>query len=113
MNEPYDEILERRVTKTGRSTGTTTGMLSEIGTFKVLFCGNFIKFKNCFQIDDIDGSFGEEGDSGSGVFLEEKERHEKKALGILFATAKDSQNTLVCDVKKFLELCDLELFHPT
>lgn len=56
-------------------------------------------------------------DSGSGVFLKETERHGKKALGILFATDEqnipDDTTSLVCDVKQFLELCNLELFDPT
>ena len=111
------EIQISIVTKIGRTTNKTTGRLSEIGTYKVKYYGRDIKFKECFQITDQGSRFGREGDSGSGVFLTETERHGKKALGILIATDErnipNDTKSLVCDVKKFLELCDIELFDPT
>ena len=111
------EIQSTIVTKIGRTTKKTTGLLSEIGSYKVTHNWKDRIFKECFQITDQGSRFGREGDSGSGVFLKETERHEKKALGILFATDKrnipDDTTSLVCDVKQFLELCNLELFDPT
>lgn len=105
------EIRKTTVTKIGRTTKKTTGLLSEIGTYKVKHYGRDIKFKECFIITDKGSRFSIEGDSGSGVFLKVPEGHVKKALGILIAT--DDTNTIVCDVKRFSELCNLELFDPT
>lgn len=99
------------VKKTGRSTGQTFGLLSGRGSFKVTQCGKDIKFKDCFQIMNIDRRFCEKGDSGAGVFLEETENN--KALGMIIAEAKEDPYTLVCDVKHFLEECHLELYIPT
>lgn len=76
-------------------------------------CGKDIKFKDCFQIMNIDRRFCEKGDSGAGVFLEETERQNNKALGMIIADAERGPYTLVCDVKHFLEECHLELFIPT
>lgn len=105
------EIQKTIVTKTGRTTNETTGRLSENATFIVKHYGRNIKFKKCFQITHQGSRFSREGDSGSGVFLKVPEGHVKKALGILIGT--DETSSLVCDVKKFLELCNLELVDPT
>ena len=100
------------VSKKGTATGETTGLLHEgTLTFKIdnkYFNGGFHLFKGCYAVKDTKTAFCEDGDSGSGVFLKETKNRPKKALGILFASS--NSKSYVCDIKKIVELFDLEVY---
>lgn len=101
------------VSKKGTATGETTGLLHEgTLTFKIdnnYFDGVFTSFKGCYAVKDIETAFCEDGDSGSGVFLKETKNQPKKALGILFANS--NSKSFVCDIKKIVELFNLEVYY--
>lgn len=101
-----------RVTKKGRTTGTTIGYLVDNSLSvrinksfpsKGCFC-----FCNCYAIENNteDQPFFEAGDSGSGVYVIEKE-NTLKPLGIAFA--KSCLYTAVCKIDKIVEKLNLEI----
>lgn len=95
------------VSKKGRSTKVTIGILSE-NTISIKL--NNIWFKNCFCIYNYNDSetFFKEGDSGSGVFLIDEEGESKKALGIAFAFSRTE--TCVCDIRNIVQAFDIACY---
>lgn len=78
-----------KVIKTGRTTGTTIGILkNSIFTVRVdksFLSRGYFAFFNCYAIGNIKNeTFFKEGDSGSGVYVLEKDET-LKPLGIAFA----------------------------
>lgn len=78
------------MTKTGRTTGETTGVL-KYSNYSIRVNLPFpsqesLKFCNCYAVEDLDeNSFFSQGDSGAGVFVEDTLFATKKPLGIAFA----------------------------
>lgn len=93
-----------RVIKRGCRTGETEGVLVD-GDFSLCVelikhsgqTSSFVYFNQCFAIEDIDRSFFDQGDSGSGVFVLENGKP-TRPLGIAFANRMITQTTAVCRI---------------
>lgn len=84
------------VRKTGRTTGETTGFIEDT-TFSI------DKWLDCYKISKHKSvEFSKKGDSGSGVFLVEKDGTQKP-LGILLGNLKRSKHKLVCKIDRVLD----------
>lgn len=97
-----------KVTKTGRSTKTTTGYVYERNlSIGIPHRGNTYLFFKCYSIkaDTDTGIFSQNGGSGSGVFL--NENGSLKPLGILIGsfTAK----SIVCKIDKIVNDLSLQI----
>lgn len=101
-----------KVTKTGRTTGKTTGYLVDNSlSFRInksfpskgCFC-----FHNCYAIENNTGDqpFFEPGDSGSGVYVIVNE-NTLKPLGIAFANS--CSYTAVCNIDQVVEKLNLAI----
>lgn len=99
--KPFKE-RKFKVTKTGRTTGSTTGYIHKINYF-----GR--KWKDCYSISSDElGNFSDKGDSGSGVFfVEEDGTH--KPLGILIGQLKKTNFKIVCKIETFLHTKGLKI----
>ena len=102
------------VMKKGTATGVTRGVyggffMSTNVRFEKSPTGPFFTFENCYRIDDKKEQFFDTGDSGSGVFLLDKEDSRVKALGIAFARWSFQPATLVCKVKHIAESFNLTI----
>lgn len=103
---------ETKVTKSGRTTGTTIGDLKDDSlTFRVetfFMSRGFIAFYNCYAVENILGmnDFFKQGDSGSGVFVIENGQT-LKPLGIAFAFL--SSQTAVCKINRIINKLDLTI----
>ena len=101
-----------RVSKDGRTTGYTTGFLSDDS---LMVCvdnchnGSFYYFEGCFGVVSDQQSFFEPGDSGSGVYLLDASDTSKhsKPLGIAFA--RTGCLTAVCRIREFLDACNVAI----
>lgn len=94
-----------KVVKRGNASGETTGVLfDKIISVKIGFQmesePSYI-FQNCYSIKDEqrDSPFFKIGDSGSGVFVIDKENQSLAALGIAFARGEYNRITYVCKIK--------------
>lgn len=97
------------VTKTGRTTGKTTGVLKYSNhSIKVNLpfpSQGFLTFCNCYAVEDLeDERFFSQGDSGAGVFVIENNAA-KIPLGIAFASSGSS--TFVSRIDTFIKEFDL------
>ena len=102
------------VIKKGTATGKTRGVyggffMSEKVDFKESSNGVFFIFENCYRIRDKEGQFFDDGDSGSGVFLLDKEDSKVKVLGIAFARSLYQCATLVCKVNHIADRFNLSI----
>lgn len=101
------------VTKKGITTGTTYGRLIEDSRSILMEVGpETFKFDNCYVIeninDDDDDPFFHEGDSGSGVYVIDKNNKEPiKPLGI--AIAFTNWQTAVCNISKIVDQLGLQI----
>ena len=94
-----------KVVKRGNASGETTGDLCDksisvkIG-FQMESEPSYV-FQNCYSIKDEqrNSPFFKIGDSGSGVFVIDKENQSLAALGIAFARGKCNRRTFVCKIK--------------
>lgn len=101
-----------KVTKIGRTTGETMGYL--IGDDLVcrvdesFMSSGFLIFFDCYSVDnmEIGNPFFRDGDSGSGVYLIDRDES-LKALGIAFAYL--SSITAVCKIDMIVDKLDLEI----
>lgn len=100
-----------KVFKRGGTTGETEGYLSDDSLSVCLDFtnGGFYFFDRCYGVENINSSFFEPGDSGSGVFLIENEIP-TKPLGIAFAFHKRSQTTAVCRIDKIVDAFNLSVY---
>lgn len=102
------EMKGKRVIKTGRTTGTTVGILNEhllsIRINSFLSGLGYLSFFNCYAVDTPE--FFKEGDSGSGVFLIEKNGI-SKPLGIAFAFMDSC--TAVCRIDTIVDVLNLTI----
>lgn len=102
------EMKGKKVIKTGRTTGTTVGELTEnLISIKVnssFSAWGYFSFFNCFAIDTP--NFFKEGDSGSGVFVIEQ-NETLKPLGIAFAFMESY--TVVCSIDTIVDELDLAI----
>nr|XP_022308693.1 uncharacterized protein LOC111114603 isoform X3 [Crassostrea virginica] len=98
---------ETVVTKTGRTTGTSFGVLCyDTCVFRTNdpeVRGKYYSFPNCYGIIDQDDNhpFFERGDSGSGVYLSQQNKKTNKVLGIGIGIASDTDGsdvTFVCNI---------------
>ena len=102
-----------RVTKIGRTTGKTVGLLSRenesISIPNRNVDGGFCEFEDCYSIENCNSSslFFDLGDSGSGVFLLDNFGNSNKALGIAFATG--CEKTYVCKLKEIVKQFNLSV----
>lgn len=96
------KLQEFKVTKIGRTTGSTKGYIKDrtFSAKKRLDCYSISKEKS----DD----FSKKGDSGSGVFLVEKDKTQKP-LGILIGGLTKSKLKIVCKIDKVLEKHGLKI----
>lgn len=103
---------ETKVTKSGRTTGTTIGDLTDDSlTVRVdtsFLSRGYIAFFNCYAVEDIteQEAFFRQGDSGSGVFVIEKDET-LKPLGIAFASL--FSQTAVCKIDSIIDKLDLTI----
>lgn len=100
------------VTKKGRTTGKTEGILASendsvcIRNSKV--DGKYCIFESCYSIKSLSESpFFEGGDSGSGVFLAGENNECNKALGIAFASG--ITKTYVCKMREIVEAFNIDV----
>lgn len=109
VNERDIDIFVTRVTKMGRTTGHTTGLYFEFGTYRMdeeYLPDRNVYFEGSYIIADLDTTFSQGGDSGAGVLIEGTD----KALGLLIGRSKTSPLTLVCDIQNTVQLFDLDLY---
>lgn len=103
---------ETKVTKSGRTTGTTIGDLTDDSlTVRVdtsFLSRGYIAFFNCYAVENIteQNAFFRQGDSGSGVFVIEKDET-LKPLGIAFASL--FSQTAVCKIDSIIQKLDLKI----
>lgn len=104
--------------KLGRTTEKTFGELTDDSlSIKVpvdtsCLSKGYIDFFNCYAIKNIAGkeAFFSQGDSGSGVFVEEKDTP-LKPLGIVFASLLSQ--TAVCKIDTIVNKLDLTIVRYT
>lgn len=107
-----------KVMKLGRTTEKTFGELTDDSlSIKVpvdtsCLSKGYIDFFNCYAIKNIAGkeAFFSQGDSGSGVFVEEKDTP-LKPLGIAFASLLSQ--TAVCKIDTIVNKLDLTIVRYT
>lgn len=103
---------ETKVTKSGRTTGTTIGDLTDDSlTVRVdssFLSKGYIAFFNCYAVENMPerGAFFRQGDSGSGVFVIMEDKT-LKALGIAFASL--FSQTAVCKIDTIIQKLDLNI----
>lgn len=103
---------ETKVTKSGRTTGTTVGDLTDDSlTVRVdtsFLSRGYIAFFNCYAVENIteQNAFFRQGDSGSGVYVMEKDET-LKPLGIAFASL--FSQTAVCKIDSIIQKLDLKI----
>lgn len=101
------------VTKIGRTTGKTTGLLSRenesISIPNRNVDGGFCEFEDCYSVENgnPNSPFFDLGDSGSGVFLLDNFGNSNKGLGIAFATG--CEKTYVCKLKEIVKQFNLSV----
>lgn len=106
---------ETRVTKRGQTTYITYGRLVEtnfaINIPKTSGIESFT-FINCYRIENEEEQkpFFEAGDSGSGVFMIEKDNGQFKPLGIAFASDLISRSTVVCKIEPIITAFGLSVY---
>lgn len=98
--------------KKGRTTNVTLGIYDGLCLLaRLLFGiqqnGPFYLFEKCYRILDKDEDFFQGGDSGSGVFLIDKNTSRIHPLGIAFGRCIGS--TLVCKIKHIAERFQLSV----
>lgn len=98
------------VVKLGKSTGKTKGKLMHgflsIKVNSKFSAPGYFAFSNCYAIQESDeGPFFKNGDSGSGVFVIDKDS--LRPLGIAFAFL--NSYTAVCRIDKIVKKLDLEI----
>ncbi|UCE05415.1 MAG: hypothetical protein JSW07_17640 [bacterium] len=96
-----------RVRKSGRTTGTTTGIIQELSaTVDVGYGGSRVaRFENQIIVEGINGPFSRPGDSGSLV-VDDEDLENPKAVGLLFA-GSDSI-TVVNPIDRVLDLLSVQ-----
>ncbi|XP_052695493.1 uncharacterized protein LOC128173851 isoform X6 [Crassostrea angulata] len=107
-----DLILgEDIVTKRGMTTGTTYGYLMDDSlSLNMEVSGVYFECYNCYVIENIndDDPFFLEGDSGSGVYVIDKDKRKpNKPLGIAFAFK--NWQTAVCNISKIVNQLGLQI----
>lgn len=117
-----DRVLYVR--KTGRTTGTTTGILRSASHYpcigSLLYFGRFFDFNSCYFIDDDDEEdvevadrklFFDRGDSGSAVYLIDNKHNPKifKPLGIGFAIGIKG-GTYACKIQEVLREFNIAIY---
>ncbi|XP_052694674.1 uncharacterized protein LOC128172972 [Crassostrea angulata] len=111
-DEELDFDGETKVTKSGRTTGTTIGDLTDDSlTVRVdtsFLSRGYIAFFNCYAVENIteQNAFFRQGDSGSGVYVMEKDET-LKPLGIAFASL--FSQTAVCKIDSIIQKLDLKI----
>ena len=98
--------------KKGRTTNVTLGtydglcLLAKL-CFGIEQNGPYYYFEKCYRILDTDKEFFQRGDSGSGVFLIDRNSSRIKPLGIAFGRCIGF--TLVCKIKHIVERFQLSI----
>lgn len=109
FNEDHRILNERlTATKTGRTTGKTTGLLkcSNHSVKITLPFSRSLVFCNCYVVENLEEKrFFLEGDSGAGVYV--KDNDTTKPLGIAIAFL--SSFTVVSKIDRFIEKLDLSI----
>lgn len=100
------------VKKRGRTTGDTIGKLVNDGFFVRVYStkvhGRYYEFNNCFAVKQKDETtFFDKGDSGSGVFLIDKD-NSLKPLGIAFAFFRSK--TAVCKIRQITDAFKVSVY---
>lgn len=107
----FDRII--KVTKTGRSTGTTTGHLIDKNfTFAVRQFFRFFSFYKCYLVANVseDQDFIKLGDSGSGVYvIQNEETNTYLPLGIAFGLMTYGSKAIVCKIDNVVEKLNLTI----
>lgn len=105
------------VMKTGRTTGSTTGLFFyDSLLFRAINNqddGRFYLFPNCYGILDRENKpFFKPGDSGSGIYL--NNNNNKKIVGIGIAIARDFENnrniTFACKIQEIVEAFNIDAY---
>ena len=107
---------ELQVVKKGKTTNVTHGVYGGILLlarlrFGIASTGRYYLFINCYRINDAteNNQFFDEGDSGSGVFLIDRQNSRVKPLGIAFGRFNCGHFTLVCKIKHIAEQLNLSI----
>lgn len=101
------------VKKRGRTSGDTTGKLVGdclyVRVYSTEVRGRYYEFENCFSVKPKDKTtrFFEKGDSGSGVFVIEKD-NSLKHLGIAFASL--FSKTAVCKIGQITNAFNVSVY---
>lgn len=101
------------VKKKGRTTGETFGKLVGdclyVRVYSTEVRGRYYEFENCFSVKPKDKTtrFFEKGDSGSGVFVIEKD-NSLKPLGIAFASL--FCKTAVCKIGQITNAFNVSVY---
>lgn len=104
-----------RVTKRGQTTYITYGKLVETNfaiNIPKTSRNEWFTFINCYRIENEDDKkpFFEAGDSGSGVFVIDKDNGQFKPLGIAFASNPINKITVVCKIEPIITDFDLYVY---
>ena len=103
-----DPQVDMKVTKHGRTTGHTEGIiLATDADIDISFGRDMASFKDQIVIESTNrDSFSDGGDSGSAVFLGSKEEPTTKVAGLLFAG--NNRYTMANRIKKVFDEFELE-----
>lgn len=110
---------EEIVTKTGKATRKTEGVLRREALFArtaTYVCGQYFVLPGLYIVHDKDkeNPFFEKGDSGSGVFVVGKDKKEYVlGIGIAVAGARQSRKTYVCKIDHIIKNLGLKLVRYT
>lgn len=101
------------VKKRGRTTGDTIGKLDgdcmHVRVYSTQVPRQYYEFENCFAVIQQDNNtFFDKGDSGSGVFLIDKNDSSLKPLGIAFAFF--GSKTAVCKIRQIANAFNVTVY---
>lgn len=93
-------LVKKRGGTTGNTIGKLVGDCMCIRVYSTQAHGRYYEFENCYAVkqNDKGTAFFQKGDSGSGVFLINKEKSSSKPLGIAFALF--CSKTAVCKIRE-------------
>ena len=109
--EDFTWDVSIRVRKKGTTTDETEGILVDASLAVCVEVpsprGGFYFFKECYGISDDKDEFFQQGDSGSGVYLIDRDER-LKPLGIAFARLQSI--TAVCKISQIIDAFNISVF---
>jgi len=111
---PVEPKLGMCIRKTGRTTGTTYGIITAIDTFETVCtnreCSDYVYFTDCFEMKPASGFkyIGLGGDSGSLITLAET----PNPVGLFFAGNEPGDIGIGCKASNVAKLLNITFLEP-